>query len=102
MRLSYKGEKEKNIEDVHDFMLLFPMFEYHNVTWTWLDFLLAVRNDTKRVLISQVVKQKLRFMPRTLNDDVPPSPQEEDKARIILGDMVVHIISPFISFKFFI
>jgi len=54
VRVSYKGEKEKNIEDVHDVHLLIPTLEYNNITWTWLDFLVAVRNHSKRVLLSQV------------------------------------------------
>ena len=53
-RVSYKGEKEKNLEDVHNFLLTVPTLEYHNVTWTWLDLLLAMKNDTRRVLLSQV------------------------------------------------
>jgi hypothetical protein len=55
VRVSYKGEKEKNIEDVHDVHLIIPTLEYNNITWTWLDFLVAVRNHSKRVLLSQVV-----------------------------------------------
>jgi len=54
VRVSYKGEKEKNIEDVHDVHLIIPTLEYNNITWTWLDFLVAVRNHSKRVLLSQV------------------------------------------------
>ena len=54
VRVSYKGEKDKNIEDVHDVHLLIPTLEYNNITWTWLDFLVAVRNHSKRVLLSQV------------------------------------------------
>jgi len=52
--VSYKGEKEKNIEDVHDVHIVIPTLEYNNITWTWLDFLVAVRNHSKRVLLSQV------------------------------------------------
>jgi hypothetical protein len=54
VRVSYKGEKEKNIEDVQDVHVLIPTLEYNNITWTWLDFLVAVRNHSKRVLLSQV------------------------------------------------
>ena len=39
VRLSYKGTKEKNLSDVTNFRLVVPSMEYHNVTWTWLDFL---------------------------------------------------------------
>lgn len=54
VRVSYKGEKDKNIEDVHDVHVIIPTLEYNNITWTWLDFLIAVRNHSKRVLLSQV------------------------------------------------
>ena len=53
--MSYKGGREKNLEDVHEFSLVVPTLEYHNVTWTWLDLFLAMKNDSKRVLLSQVV-----------------------------------------------
>ena len=49
-----QGEKEKNIEDVHDFSLILPTLEYHNCIWTWFDLLMAMKNDSKRVLIAQV------------------------------------------------
>ena len=49
-----QGSKEKNIEDLYDLSLLLPTLEYHNETWTWLDFLLAVKKDSKRILIQQV------------------------------------------------
>ena len=49
-----QGNKDKNIEDVNDVGLILPTFEYHNQTWTWLDFLMALKKDHKRVLISQV------------------------------------------------
>lgn len=48
MRVSYKGSKEKNLEDVRDLPLVLPTLEYHNVTWTWLDLLLATKTDTRR------------------------------------------------------
>ncbi len=48
LNLSYKGEKEKNkILDVGNFLLQVPTIEYHNVTWTWLDLSLAVKNQVK-------------------------------------------------------
>ncbi|XP_060562860.1 LOW QUALITY PROTEIN: protein hobbit-like [Ruditapes philippinarum] len=58
LRVSYKGEKEKNIEDVHDFSLILPTLEYHNCIWTWFDLLMAMKNDSKRVLISQAPQEK--------------------------------------------
>lgn len=41
--VSYHGEKEKNIEDLDQFVLKLPTLEYHNKTWTWLEFMLQVR-----------------------------------------------------------
>lgn len=54
VRVSYKGNKEKNLEDITDFHLLVPTLEYHNVTWTWLDLLMAMKSDSRKVLLSQV------------------------------------------------
>lgn len=54
VRLSYKGNKEKNLEDITNVCLLVPTLEYHNVTWTWLDLMLAMKNDSKKILLSQV------------------------------------------------
>lgn len=54
VKVSYKGNKEKNLEDITDFHLLVPTLEYHNVTWTWLDLLLAMKNDSRKELLSQV------------------------------------------------
>ncbi|XP_065335800.1 protein hobbit [Cloeon dipterum] len=85
VRVSYKGSKEKNIEDIRDFSLTIPTLEYHNVTWTWLDLLLAMKNDSRRVILSQAIKQKLQIkMTRTAVEE-RASPQEEDKARMLFG-----------------
>lgn len=54
VRVSYKGKKEKNLEDVTMVRLVIPTLEYHNVTWTWLDFLMAIKQDSKSALLSQV------------------------------------------------
>ena len=87
--VSFKGEKEKNkILDVSNFLLQVPTLEYHNVTWTWLDFLLAVKSRTKDSLISQAIKQKLSIHTRNdhkkalLNDD-------EEKAKLLLGKVML-------------
>ncbi|XP_050678638.1 protein KIAA0100 [Leptidea sinapis] len=86
VRVSYKGNKEKNLEDVRDLPLVLPTLEYHNVTWTWLDLLLATKNDTRRVLVSQAIRQKLQLHRRAA---AAPEPLEEDKARLLLGDRTV-------------
>lgn len=88
VRVSYKGNKEKNFEDITDFSLVIPTLEYHNVTWTWLDLLLAMKSDSRRVILSQAIKQKLqihRRQPLSLTGE-RASPQEEDKAKILFGD----------------
>jgi len=54
VRLSYKGSKEKNLEDITNVHLTVPNLEYHNVTWTWLDLLLAMKTDSRKILLSQV------------------------------------------------
>lgn len=85
-RVSYKGEKEKNIEDVHDFSFLLPTVEYHNRIWTWFDFLITLKNDSKRVLLSQAIKQKLHWKARVLEETPHTDVQEEeDKAKMLLG-----------------
>ena len=73
--MSYKGNKEKNLEDIRDFSLVIPTLEYHNVTWTWLDLLLAMKSDSRRVILSQVsdaiitqlVAMIMKFMLNTIS-----------------------------------
>ncbi|XP_055610568.1 protein hobbit isoform X2 [Uranotaenia lowii] len=84
VKVSYKGNKEKNIEDITDLSLLIPTLEYHNVTWTWLDLLLAMKSDSRRVLLSQAIKQKLKLKKALVDEQ--PSPQEEDKAKMLFGN----------------
>lgn len=63
IRVSYKGKKEKNLEDVHDLSLVLSTIEYHNRTWTWLDLLMALKNDAKKILLSQVIlNRNLTFL----------------------------------------
>lgn len=58
VRVSYKGNKQKNIKNITDFSLVIPTLEYHNVTWTWLDLLLAMKTDSRRVILSQVIEMR--------------------------------------------
>ena len=44
--LSYRGSKEKNFEDLNRFAFYLPTLEYRNKTWTWLDFLNAIKKGT--------------------------------------------------------
>ncbi|XP_064647364.1 protein hobbit-like isoform X2 [Lineus longissimus] len=85
MKISYKGEKEKNISDVHDIAVVLPPVEFHNQTWTWLDMLLAIKNNSKKALLTQAIKQKLHMRSRMGDDMVTDVQQEEDKAKMLLG-----------------
>lgn len=89
VRVSYKGNKEKNFEDIRDFSLVIPTLEYHNVTWTWLDLLLAMKSDSRRVMFSQAIKQKLQFKSKRGTSEEGASPQEEDKARMLFGSRLM-------------
>ncbi|XP_067866880.1 LOW QUALITY PROTEIN: bridge-like lipid transfer protein family member 2 [Heterodontus francisci] len=96
--VSYKGEK--NIEDWKDFNLVLPCLEYHNNTWTWLDFAMAVKRDSRKALLAQVIKEKLRLKPASgleargknteLKTDGNIQQQEEDeKARLLIGSKLI-------------
>merc|ERR1719158_619022 len=84
IKVSYKGEKEKNqILDVADFHLQVPTLEYHNVTWTWLDLLLAVKGRTRESLLAQAFKQKILRKGTKTEDHQETS--EEEKAQLLLA-----------------
>ncbi|XP_060704384.1 bridge-like lipid transfer protein family member 2 isoform X2 [Hemiscyllium ocellatum] len=96
--VSYKGEK--NIEDWKDFNLVLPCLEYHNNTWTWLDFAMAVKRDSRKALLAQVIKEKLRLKPTSgleargrsteLKADSNIQQQEKDeKARLLIGSKLI-------------
>ena len=85
IKVSYKGEKEKNqILDVANFHLQVPTLEYHNVTWTWLDLLLAVKSRSRDTLLAQAFKQK--FLRKGFKSDETHENSEEEKAKILLGN----------------
>merc|ERR1719213_140952 len=85
IKVSYKGEKEKNqILDVANFQLQVPTLEYHNVTWTWLDLLLAVKSRSRDTLLAQAFKQK--FLRKGFKSDETHENSEEEKAKILLGN----------------
>uniref|UniRef100_A0A4W3J049 Bridge-like lipid transfer protein family member 2 n=1 Tax=Callorhinchus milii TaxID=7868 RepID=A0A4W3J049_CALMI len=91
--VSYKGEK--NIEDWKDFNLVLPSLEYHNNTWTWLDFAMAVKRDSRKALLAQVIKEKLRLKPALGSDSRTRlseskvegnlQQEEDEKARLLIG-----------------
>ncbi|XP_068172952.1 bridge-like lipid transfer protein family member 2 isoform X1 [Antennarius striatus] len=92
--VSYKGEK--NSVDWKDLNLVLPGLEYHSNTWTWLDFAMAVKRDSRKALVAQMIKEKLRLKPASGSDlrgkasegksDNGLQQQEEDeKARLLIG-----------------
>ncbi|KAM8976471.1 bridge-like lipid transfer protein family member 2 [Pelodytes ibericus] len=89
--VSYKGEK--NSVDWGDLNLVLPCLEYHNNTWTWLDFAMAVKRDSRKALVAQVIKEKLRLKPAAGAETkgkgeskTDMNQQEEDeKARLLIG-----------------
>jgi len=50
--LSYKGQRDRNLEDLHDFVFRMPPLEYRNKTWSNLDLALKLKKDVIRALIS--------------------------------------------------
>ncbi|XP_044528771.1 protein KIAA0100 homolog isoform X1 [Gracilinanus agilis] len=91
--VSYKGEK--NSVDWGDLNLVLPCLEYHNNTWTWLDFAMAVKRDSRKALVAQVIKEKLRLKPaagsesrgklETKSDLAVQQQEEDEKARLLIG-----------------
>ncbi|XP_017538853.1 protein KIAA0100 isoform X1 [Pygocentrus nattereri] len=92
--VSYKGEKSS--VDWKDLNLVLPCLEYHNNTWTWLDFAMAVKRDSRKALVAQMIKEKLRLKPAVVSEsrgkvaegkaDSSVQQQEEDeKARLLIG-----------------
>ncbi|XP_069471435.1 bridge-like lipid transfer protein family member 2 isoform X2 [Ambystoma mexicanum] len=92
--VSYKGEK--NSVDWGDLNLVLPCLEYHNNTWTWLDFAMAVKRDSRKALVAQVIKEKLRLKPAAGVDTKGKAEgkadagrheqnEEDEKARLLIG-----------------
>lgn len=72
---------------MNQFNFIFPLCEYHEQNWTWLDLALAVKQHCKRVLVQQFMKQKL-LRNRISNFSIDPIPQgvsEDEKKRIAVG-----------------
>jgi hypothetical protein len=63
--VSYRGSNKdkKNIKDLTQVSLLFPLFEVHDKTWTWLDLINALKSHVKKALLSQALKHKLIKVP---------------------------------------
>lgn len=89
-----QGLKDKNVTDVQDFQFVVPTLEYHNQTLTWLDLLITMKNDCKKALISQAIKQKLHMRSRVaelyeLVQHGDNLREEDQKAKMLFGDSVV-------------
>lgn len=52
--LDFFSQGEKSSVDWKDLNLVLPCLEYHNNTWTWLDFAMAVKRDSRKALVAQV------------------------------------------------
>ncbi|KAM4627158.1 bridge-like lipid transfer protein family member 2 [Polymixia lowei] len=92
--VSYKGEKSS--VDWKDLNLVLPCLEYHNNTWTWLDFAMAVKRDSRKALVAQMIKEKLRLKPaagadsrgrayEAKSDNNLQQQEEDEKARLLIG-----------------
>lgn len=92
--VSYKGEKSS--VDWKDLNLVLPCLEYHNNTWTWLDFAMAVKRDSRKALVAQMIKEKLRLKPaggsdlkgkasEVKSDNSLQQQEEDEKARLLIG-----------------
>ena len=83
----YKGNKETSqMTDVSNFCLQLPTIEYHNMTLTWHDLLIAVKNKARESMISQAIKQKLNLKKHRGGDQTGETHDDEQKAKMLLGD----------------
>ncbi|KAI9308972.1 golgi-body localization protein domain-containing protein [Cunninghamella echinulata] len=68
--LTYKGPKEKNIEDLREFAFQQPYLEYRNKTWSWFELINNIKRDFMRAALLNnsraLLKEKLtiRLHPR--------------------------------------
>ncbi|KAI8074507.1 golgi-body localization protein domain-containing protein [Gongronella butleri] len=68
--ITYKGPKDKNIEDLTDFAFQQPYLEYRNKTWSWFELLSNIKRDFMRTALLHnsraLLKEKLtiRRQPR--------------------------------------
>ncbi|CAG8512718.1 3510_t:CDS:2 [Acaulospora morrowiae] len=75
---SYQGAKEKNLEDLYDFVIRMPTLEYRNKTWSWLDFLEHLKKDALRTILFHspaLLREKLitpRRVRPMISTDVSP------------------------------
>lgn len=50
--VSYRAtNKDKNIKDLKNVSFIFPLFEVHDKTWTWLDLVNSLKSHVKKALV---------------------------------------------------
>ena len=83
--LSYKGNKDKNIEDVRDLECVFGPLEYHNQIYTWKELFVRLKKEIKRIVISQAFKRKIGIKKSVESGLLLPGldMQEAEKAKLI-------------------
>ncbi|KFD55103.1 hypothetical protein M513_04021 [Trichuris suis] len=92
--VTYKGASNGYIDNFKNFELTFPLIEYHNQNWTWLDLAVGIKAKSLRVLLKQVVRRKL-MKPRLADffggrkAESYQELRDEDKKRMILGPKLV-------------
>ncbi|KAI8100069.1 golgi-body localization protein domain-containing protein [Halteromyces radiatus] len=73
--LTYKGPKEKNIEDLRDFAFQQPYLEYRNKTWSWFELLSNIKRDFMRAALVHnsraLLKEKLTIRRHPRGDTLP-------------------------------
>ncbi|XP_074600055.1 bridge-like lipid transfer protein family member hobbit [Brevipalpus obovatus] len=96
LKVTYRGNNDKNVVSIQDLKFTLPTIEYHNRTWEWLDLINAIKSEIKRRLLSQAFKQKLGFSANkqekneleTFKDIEISSEKEERNAKVCFGDLV--------------
>ncbi|KAI8337476.1 golgi-body localization protein domain-containing protein [Chlamydoabsidia padenii] len=75
--LTYKGPKEKNIEDLREFAFQQPYLEYRNKTWSWFELLSNIKRDFMRAALVHnsraLLKEKLTIRRHPRNDTLTSS-----------------------------
>ena len=70
--ISYRGRKETNFEDLQNFVVQLPTLEYRNRTWSWYDFLNALKKDALRAALANtgsLLREKLFVRKSTVVED---------------------------------
>ncbi|KAL0080005.1 golgi-body localization protein domain-containing protein [Phycomyces blakesleeanus] len=87
--LSYQGPKEKNIEDLRDFVFQQPNLEYRNKTWSWFELMSNIKKDFMRAALLNnspaLIKEKLtiRRHPRDSTKNIDTTSSIQSSSSII-------------------